>query len=150
MNELDCHYLVDEIHTVSVIAFVQDTGGHGGFRYLLLKLFCTVLTICFKKNLKKNLTLRLYIIQQMGFEILLVLAVIVRGNKWKMPRKRKGVPKDGEESTQSLQDAPNDDSSSTQSLKISKKQKTGVALILSRIEELSDKIEKLSVLQRGT
>ena len=61
---------MDEIHTVSVIAFVQDTGGHGGFRYLLLKLFCTVLTICFKKNLKKVdpqgiyiYTLRLYIIQ---------------------------------------------------------------------------------------
>ena len=135
MNELDCHYLVDEIHTVSVIAFVQDTGGHGGFRYLLLKLFCTVLTICFKKNLKKNLTLRLYIIQQMGFEILLVLAPFVRENKWKMSRKRKGVPKDGAVSTQSLQDAPNDDSSTTQSLKISKKQKTGVALILSRISE---------------
>ena len=86
----------------------------------------------------------------MGFEILLVLAPFVRKNKWKMSRKRKGVPKDGEESTQSLQDAPNDDSSSTQSLKISKKQKTGVALILSRIEELSDKLETLTAQQTGT
>ena len=98
----------------------------------------------------KSLYIYPEIVHQMGFEILLVLAPFVRENKWKMSRKRKGVPKDGAVSTQSLQDAPNDDSSSTQSLKISKKQKTGVALILSRIEELSDKIEKLSVLQRGT
>ena len=61
---------------------------------------------------------------------------------------RKGVPRDGRASTQSLKDEPNDDSSSTQSLEISKTQKTGVvngtdptALILSSLQELGNKIE---------
>ena len=93
-------------------------------------------------DIKESIYIYPEIVHQMGFEILLVLAPFVRENKWKMSRKRKGVPKDGAVSTQSLQDAPNDDSSSTQSLEISKKQNTGVAQILSQIEEFGNKLQE--------